>query len=398
VAACLAPASAGYHIRMWRQDGVTITRDQLYEEVWAEPMVKVAPRYGVSDVALKKTCRRMDVPVPPRGYWAKLEAGKRVTKLALPKAKPTTKTSATIRGAPKPYAAEYRELDPATLAAERKATKPAIVVKNRASRHHPLVAATIGAKQSKGVAPHKGYPGPAPLDVRVTTKSFGRAMRIMDALVTALEAEGCRIHTGWGHKGETAVELFGESIPIELREKTRRVAHQPTRAELDQKKLYGWASWREYDYEHTGELQIRLDTWMDNLRRTWNDTATQRIEDQLDSVVVGIIALADAHRARTRLHAEEARVREEEERRHAEEEARRLEEKRLREQLLSWANGELRRLTLVGLIDRVERAAIGEPCISQERLAAWLAWARSEAMAQDPITTILESLRLHGLD
>ncbi len=32
-------------------------REKLYEEVWAEPVKIVAQSYGVSDVALAKTCR-----------------------------------------------------------------------------------------------------------------------------------------------------------------------------------------------------------------------------------------------------------------------------------------------------------------------------------------------------
>ena len=51
-------------------------RGKLYEEVWAEPVIKVAKRYGVSDVALRKTCKKLAVPLPPAGYWAKVVAGK----------------------------------------------------------------------------------------------------------------------------------------------------------------------------------------------------------------------------------------------------------------------------------------------------------------------------------
>ena len=51
-------------------------RDQLHEEVWSQPMWKLAPKYKVSDVALAKTCRKLKIPVPGRGYWAKLAAGK----------------------------------------------------------------------------------------------------------------------------------------------------------------------------------------------------------------------------------------------------------------------------------------------------------------------------------
>src|SRR5439155_16915834 len=50
-------------------------RQRLYEEVWSEPTQKVAKRYGVSDVAIAKACALLDIPKPPRGYWAKKAAG-----------------------------------------------------------------------------------------------------------------------------------------------------------------------------------------------------------------------------------------------------------------------------------------------------------------------------------
>jgi hypothetical protein len=50
----------------------------LYEEVWSEPTQTVARRYGISDVALSKVCKQLQVPKPPRGYRAKKGAGHRV--------------------------------------------------------------------------------------------------------------------------------------------------------------------------------------------------------------------------------------------------------------------------------------------------------------------------------
>ena len=50
-------------------------------------MSKLAPTYGISDVMLKKICRQLDIPTPPRGYWAKVQNNVRVDKAKLPKAK-----------------------------------------------------------------------------------------------------------------------------------------------------------------------------------------------------------------------------------------------------------------------------------------------------------------------
>ena len=52
-------------------------REKFYEEVWKEPVLVVANRYGVSNVALAKTCRKLVVPLPPRGYWARIRAGRK---------------------------------------------------------------------------------------------------------------------------------------------------------------------------------------------------------------------------------------------------------------------------------------------------------------------------------
>src|SRR5262249_51342656 len=56
----------------------TLTRQELYDLVWATPMAKLAESFGLSDVGLAKICDRHRIPTPPRGYWAKKNAGKKV--------------------------------------------------------------------------------------------------------------------------------------------------------------------------------------------------------------------------------------------------------------------------------------------------------------------------------
>lgn len=62
----------------------TYTRKEMYDLVWSKPLRLLCADFNVSDVALKKACRKADVPTPPVGYWAKLQAGKKVTKILLP--------------------------------------------------------------------------------------------------------------------------------------------------------------------------------------------------------------------------------------------------------------------------------------------------------------------------
>lgn len=46
----------------------TLTREEIYEKIWATPTHKLAKEFGITGTSLAKICKRMDIPVPPRGY------------------------------------------------------------------------------------------------------------------------------------------------------------------------------------------------------------------------------------------------------------------------------------------------------------------------------------------
>jgi hypothetical protein len=52
-----------------------VSREELFALVWEKPTQEVAKELGVSDVAIAKLCTRLQVPKPPRGYWARVQAG-----------------------------------------------------------------------------------------------------------------------------------------------------------------------------------------------------------------------------------------------------------------------------------------------------------------------------------
>jgi hypothetical protein len=61
-----------------------LSRRVLHDLVWNEPRTVLAKRIGFSDVGLSKACRKAGIPMPPRGYWARLAAGKTGSKTSLP--------------------------------------------------------------------------------------------------------------------------------------------------------------------------------------------------------------------------------------------------------------------------------------------------------------------------
>jgi hypothetical protein len=63
-----------------------LSRQELYNRVWSTPGSKLAVELGISDVAISKRCKKLNVPRPSRGYWAKLAAGGNPHKKPLPQA------------------------------------------------------------------------------------------------------------------------------------------------------------------------------------------------------------------------------------------------------------------------------------------------------------------------
>jgi hypothetical protein len=168
----------------------TLTRQELYEQVWATPTVRLAKQYGISDVAIAKICRwhRM-IPKPPLGYWARVQHGQKVSRKPLPAvADPGLEVVRILeRHQPAAPPGESSELD--RIAAFEREEANRIAVPEQLADPHSLVEKT---ERSAGSArpDEKGLVRPKArgcLDLAVSKPSIPRSMRILDALVKALE-------------------------------------------------------------------------------------------------------------------------------------------------------------------------------------------------------------------
>ena len=67
--------------RKWvlRELASRYNREEIYREIWSEPIQRVAKKYNISDVGLAKICKKLNIPRPGRGYWAKKAAGRSVS-------------------------------------------------------------------------------------------------------------------------------------------------------------------------------------------------------------------------------------------------------------------------------------------------------------------------------
>ncbi len=53
----------------------SISRTELFEALWQQPMNKLAEQWGISRKEILLICEQYDVPRPPNGYWAQLNWG-----------------------------------------------------------------------------------------------------------------------------------------------------------------------------------------------------------------------------------------------------------------------------------------------------------------------------------
>lgn len=77
-----------------------LSREELYALVWSEPVWTLAKRFGLSDNGLRKRCKAMNVPTPPKGYWQKTRHGGRQRLPGLPPLHTGSRTRPTTGDAP----------------------------------------------------------------------------------------------------------------------------------------------------------------------------------------------------------------------------------------------------------------------------------------------------------
>ena len=62
---------------------VRLTRKELYEEIWKISVAGVSKKYGIPYAKCLAKIKAAQIPVPPSGYWTKLNFGKSVEQTPL---------------------------------------------------------------------------------------------------------------------------------------------------------------------------------------------------------------------------------------------------------------------------------------------------------------------------
>lgn len=371
----------------------TFQREDLFNKVWETPLLKLAQTIGISDVALAKACRRAGIPLPGRGHWAKQERA-RAKKPKLPQLKNPHYQIIRFQ-VPKAGSRDGFDL-PKAIKGEP------IAIPAHVDEPHPLVARTLkGAAKAKIEQGVLQLDRKRVLDIRVSPDTLDRAIRMMDALIKASEAQG----HAWKvtEDGKTAITVDKETFHFSLHEKMNRQELPPPPPPPRPK--HPSAAWRpqinllfhshpRYDWTSTGRLTISLDgVGLHGLpQKNWNDTERTPLESKLHEVLASFVPAAAAIKA----------DRAETQRREQEYEAYQI---RQRERAQCLAHQQRLRVRLVQATAHWEQAQrLRAFCTAvSARLAdlteeeqvkgnAWLQWASEQISKLDPLQQDLGTL------
>lgn len=361
-----------------------LTRRELYDLVWSEPMRTIAARYGLSDVGLRKICVRHRIPVPKQGHWQRVAAGKSVDRIALPATNDESEIVITITQTGARQPSDTSLLKPAI---EAEAGFRPIVVSARLAAPHPV--SRIVVEKLKGPldtygAVHCSAPE-APM-VRVAPASTSRAARIIDGLLKAFEKRGFGLQPGKANNrydGTMGVIVDGFVFPISLSERMQQRPYELTKEDQDRKRRGQYVYTPTYSYSPTGELTLKLDAmYGTDARSTWTDTQRKPLEERLDEVMLELRKAAIQRRMKQdQQRQQEDRLRLELERRAAL--RREVEAERARIDALEADAAAWKRAELIREFANVRAAS----CLSSssEEQAEGLQWANDQADRIDPL-------------
>ncbi len=365
------------------------TREELYDLVSSEPISKLARRLGLSDRGLAKACARANVPVPGRGYWAKLQHGVKVDRSPLPPAVAGTPEIFEVRRGPRKSDLPALPSDVMEEMAKESTPERKIAVPKVLSHSHPIIRAWLEGghrpAQAGAFAPHGVVLPPQRI-----TQSERRRLRVLSALFKALEIRGHKIVADLKDRHDLAVMVGQDKVEFKLTFRQRQI-----REPLSPQEKAEWLNamtGRQYRLERqvTDELVFRIrSVWFPDRRvkKEWTDQPNRPIEQLLNDIVAGLIAAGAVQREQRisqEAAAEHHRLEELDrwKRQEAEEaEARRFEE------LIRQA-GQWRQANGIRAYVKATKARLRGRGTSRARLQEWAAWALRYADRIDPTTSV----------
>jgi hypothetical protein len=347
----------------------TFTREELYDLVWSEPLIRLAKKYEISDNGLRKICKRLNIPLPEYGYWMKLKYNKPVRNKQLPQnysgekeAKLSERdlnslTTDSAKSKKKELLKEYEKLDKKLFQVPLKLTNP--------DRQILAAQKTLASGKASEYDNWLVYTHREEIMIKVAPNNVNRALRIFDTIIKLLRFRG---HELVIHNWIINAVVFGEEFEISIREKLR--------FEVVVDERYSWHSRKFFP---TNRLIFKIDKF--HIKEFIDNKKT--LEEQIPDILAELEYRGQKERAE-RIEREIRRAKEKEDERLRQELEERKEQERqnfmkLIKESKSWHKSNI----LYAYINAIEANA-NEKDIMTDELKEWLVWAKKKADWYNP--------------
>jgi hypothetical protein len=364
----------------------TLTREQLYEQIWSQPLSTLAHIYMRTEMSLRTLCIEMSIPVPRDGHWEKIKAGKQINTpplstnyqgsgtVTLPIREPKKTKEKEEKNAPaKPVITSQVEPKKG-IVMEQKAFKPmTATISNLPTDKLVISAGKTLQKMIKEGTLHDGKvfssSWQGEIGISVSPELVDRALTFMSTLIKALRVRG---HDIIVKSNATCVVVFQQELKIHCRERTKRITVNE--------------QFVTYRFRPSGLLALKLDGLYG---REWVDGVTKFIDDQIPSMIDKfeeegrrkIEWAASAEKSRLE-REEKARIEKERQQNHDRELSA---SRNLLQRALRWEKS----LALRRYINELETRALKETLLPED-LQQYLAWARKKADWYDPFINAVD--------
>lgn len=267
----------------------SLSRKELYDCVWSEPRKTLAQKFGVSDVAIGKACRKVGIPVPERGYWAKKQAGKKTVIPELPPRFPGGSdkvavgkynqysdwpSDTDILNKPLPQPPSFDE-DLATVRNHVIKMVGKAAFHRIAHRTHPIIRKFLDQDEGR----RKEYENNqySWYEPKFNSPHEKRRLRILNAIFLAVESHGCKPYMSTSmydyDNRDSSIHVGDQNVHIVL-----KTVPQKGRKKLDSKKTKKRFC---FSIERAGHDS--------GPRHYWEDAESDRLESLLTTIVIEII-------------------------------------------------------------------------------------------------------------
>jgi hypothetical protein len=374
-----------------------LSRKELYELVWSEPLSTLAPQFGISGSGLKKTCARAEVPVPPRGHWAKKQAGKRTVQLPLPPRPPGMQdevfvgrsayhgyygaTDAEILG-PLPDPPTFDESIESVRERARKMIRKATVPRDFSRAHSPISA--ILREDERRREKQRSSPFTHGWDKPLIDSPLARRrLRILNGLFLATARAGGQGHIGGDELDDVSITVHHHHVSLKL-------------APLPQKRQRSAETRSQKGTARGLRLSIVRGFVENDDGMSWEDGETT-LESHVTEIAVEVIVTAEVHYREhcLRIHEWliERKANLEAQLRKEKAEAEQKERERIAalakartDRLLAQATSLTQANAIRAYVETVCSAVAGAS-VPRDELQQWRAWALEQADRLDPVVS-----------